>query len=840
MSGDGIHSKRVAVQSYPHRQVYKPASGPGFSGIMSVDDDGRLPLFERGKWPASWIGLPGPVDAPALLAFRRRFAVSRRTRLRVHVTADERYELFLNGERIGRGPERGDLNSWFFDSYDWSLPTGEHTVVARVSVLGSVGPRAQMSLTPGFFLSPEGDEENRLLGTGVANWEVSIIDGYGFHRPFSHDFFSIGFNVEITGCRYPWGIEKGNGKEWLPVRTLLPGADSDLINRYLPTHLLRPAILPGQIDRPFTAVTARAVQEPVGLPDPAGVAVRGDRLLDCEAEDWEGLFRGDGPVTVRAGSARRVIVELGTYLCAYPEVSISGGKGGGVRLHWAESLFDEPDAGSCNKGRRDEVEGKFFSGVGDTFLPDGGPRRMFETFFWRSGRYLEVLVWTEGEDLTIEGITLRETRYPLQVTCVFTASDPRLATIIPMAIRTLEASAHDSFMDGPYFEQMMWVGDGVQTVLTHFVLGRDERLVKKSLQMFDSSRMPCGLTRARWPARDTMIIAPYSLYWVQMIHAFAFWRNDLQFVKGLMPGVRAVGDAFLRFLNRDGIVEISRGWNFVDWSPEWANGIPPGADGGVNAAINWQFVWVLSMISDLEEAVGEPELAARARRLAQELAERVESTFWDESRRLFSDDGEGRSFSEHAQCFAILSGFLSPERLKMIALLEDDSLTRATISFSHFLFEAYRAMGSLEAMFPRLNYWYELPKLGLITLPEGPEPTRSDCHCWGAHPVYHYFASILGIRPCALGFREVVIAPQLGPLTLAEGTLPHPNGEIVVKLEREEKHLAAQVSLPAGITGYLKFDGKVHRLHEGQQNLNLWRRDYRDFERKIRSSAYQT
>jgi glycogen debranching enzyme len=256
-------------------------------------------------------------------------------------------------------------------------------------------------------------------------------------------------------------------------------------------------------------------------------------------------------------------------------------------------------------------------------------------------------------------------------------------------------SAHDSYVDGPYYEQMAWIGDGVQTALATYVLTLDDRLARKSLRLFDASRLPSGLTRARWPARDTMIIAPYSLYWVNMVHDFAFWRGDIEFVRDLMPGVRAVVDAFLGFLNHDGLVEILQGWNFVDWVPNWPMGIPPGGDLSVNSTINWHFVWILMKVAELEEHLAEPELASRARRLAAELATRIATAFWDEHRRLFSDDLAHEHFSEHAQCFAILSRQLSPQQQNRIALVEDTGLTRTTISFTHFLFEAYCAFGLL-------------------------------------------------------------------------------------------------------------------------------------------------
>ena len=53
------------------------------------------------------------------------------------------------------------------------------------------------------------------------------------------------------------------------------------------------------------------------------------------------------------------------------------------------------------------------------------------------------------------------------------------------------------------------------------------------------------------------------------------------------------------------------------------------------------------------------------------------------------------------------------------------------------------------------------------------------------HPLHHYFASILGIRPAAPGFSKVRIAPQMGGLTSARGTMVHPDGDIEVEIERK-------------------------------------------------------
>jgi hypothetical protein len=427
---------------------------------------------------------------------------------------------------------------------------------------------------------------------------------------------------------------------------------------------------------------------------------------------------------------------------------------------------------------------------------------------------VQVRVKTAGEPLAVEKLVWRETRYPLEMESAFTASDKRLAHIIPIAMRGLQMCSHETYMDCPYYEQLMYLGDTRIEALTTYIVSRDSRLPRKALQLFDASRLPGGLTQSRYPSRVQQVIPPFSLWWVAMIHDFALWRDDRTFVASLVPGARGVIDAFLRHQNDEGLIKALPGWNFADWVPDWPCGIPPDGDTGVSSVINWHFVLTLRHLADLEDYLGENELAARYRRLAAQFAERITGVFWNESRGLFADDASHTRFSEHAQCLAILSGRLDTARCERVAtgLLRDETLARTTIYFMHYLFETYRVIGRGDALLARLGLWFDLARLGARTTFEEPEPSRSDCHAWGSHPLYHYFASILGIRPGDMGFRAVTIAPQLGSLTRAGGTLVHPLGKIEVSFVIENKELTACIALPAGLIGTFYHAGRTFEL----------------------------
>jgi hypothetical protein len=777
--------------------------------------DAGKPWIERGIWPCSWVACPGAGQPPFVSAYRLRFCLEAAATVRAHVSADERYELFLDGRRVGRGSERGDLNNWFYETYDLPLSAGEHVLVARVWSLGSLAPYAQMTLYPGFIFATEGEWTKR-LGTGHAPWEAKLLSGYHFLP--AGVAWGTGAKLEIVAEEFDWGWERGEGQGWQPVLERDPGANGFIRNERPPLHLMKPATLPDRLEDTVQAGRALYVAPAQGE-DTHAQAVRAADSLPSEVAAWNRLLSGEGSVTLPAGTVRRVIIDLGNYYCAFPELLTSGGKGSSLRLLWAEALYEQPEARS--KGNRNEIEGKYFVGVGDRFLPDGGSQRLFSTLWWEAGRYLEVLVQVADEPLTIEALRLRETHYPLGMKSEFHSSDQRLQAAAPIMVRALQMCAHETYMDCPYYEQLQYVGDTRLECLATYAIERDDRLPRKALRLFDQSRLVSGLTQSRYPSRVLQVIPPFSLWWVGMVYDYSLWRDDAAFVKSLMPGVRAVIDCYTSFINDEGLLQAPNGWNFLDWVPSWQWGEPPDADFGVSGPLNWQFVLALSMLAELEAAQGESELAARARRLAAELADRVAAAFWAADRHLFADDLAHQRFSEHSQCLAILSGQLTAERRDEVAaaLLSDPKLERTTIYFTHYLFEAYRLLGQADAFFQRLGLWFELEQRGFKTTFEMPEPSRSDCHAWGAHPLYHYFATILGIRPASPGFRSVEIRPQLGPLTSVRGTLVHPRGEIKADFYLEQGQLRGSVTLPAGVNGVLHYDGTTRPLAGGENRL---------------------
>jgi len=774
-------------------------------------------LYGAGPWPSRWVGISPKVTQPAVVAFRLDFTVREEGVIRLHVSADERYILYLDGQVAGRGSERGDADNWFFESYDLSLTAGDHRLVAVVWCLGTDAPRAQISVEgPRFLLAAQGSTTAD-MNTGRAPWEVMAVRGYQFTG--TGVAWGTGSKIAIDGAVYPWGIESGHGEGWMPA---ISGEEArPSIGRCgVSDVLLKPATLPPMLEQPRRAGQARHACR-LERDDENDGLVRPEKEDGALTASWTALLGQDQPLIVPSGQRQRIIVDLGDYVCAYPELELEGGRGAQVRIHWAESLYDDREGDA--KGHRDQVDGKWFRGVGDAFTTDGGKGRRFSTLWWEAGRYLEIEVATATEPLTITRLGLCETRYPLEQEAAFRFSDPRLERCIPLMVRSLQMCSHETYMDCPYYEQLMYVGDTRLEALITYAITHDTRLPAKAVRMFAESCDRTGLTGARYPARGRQTIPGFSLWWVAMVHDLARWRGERDLVTACLPRIRGVLDAFLAKRGADGLIRVPEGWNFVDWVPTWTDGCPPLGGSEVCGITSWLLVLALRVAAELEDWTGEAALAARDRLWAQELGVAAEAAFWNPSRGLMADDLKHQHWSQHAQSLAILSGHLTPERAEALTgtMLNSADIAPATIYFSHYLFEVLARTGRGEALLKRLEPWFGLAQQGFRTTFEFPGLTRSDCHAWGAHPLYHYAASILGVQPAVFGYEKVTIRPLLGGMTQAGGRLVHPHGPLDVDYSVANGDLRAKVTLPPGLTGTLIHGNQTRPLHPGTQEILL-------------------
>ena len=476
------------------------------------------------------------------------------------------------------------------------------------------------------------------------------------------------------------------------------------------------------------------------------------------------------------------------------------------------------------KGNRNDVEGRTIFGVHDVFRPDGGQHRVFQTLYWRSFRYIQLDVETGETALTIQDVHGIFTGYPLRERAAFASDQSWLADVWRMDWNGARIGAFETYMDTPYYEQLQYVGDTrVQSLISLYMSG-DDRLVRQAIEAFDESRIPDGLTMSRYPSALPQVIPPFSLIYVAMVDDYHMLRDDPSFVRQRLAGIRGVLEWYASYIDSTGMLGPMPYWNYVDWAREWQNGVPAGALDGHSTTITLLYAYALQRAADVEAGVGVPAMAASYRARADHAIAATRGRAWDPARRLFRDAPGVASYSQQTNVVAVLCGAVpaGEQRALMERVLADSSLTQATYYFKFYLFEAMRAAGLGDRVIEQLEPWRGMLSLGLTSTPENPEPTRSDSHAWAAHPNYTLLATVLGVRPSSAGFRTVRIAPALGPLQRAEGRVPHPAGDIELRLTRRGPGgIEAVVTLPAGLSGEFSWAGRRIPLHAGRQELTV-------------------
>jgi alpha-L-rhamnosidase len=351
-------------------------------------------------------------------------------------------------------------------------------------------------------------------------------------------------------------------------------------------------------------------------------------------------------------------------------------------------------------------------------------------------------------------------------------------------------------------------------------------LPRKAVKAFADSRLASGWTQENYPVSGIRLIPPFSFWWVGMVYDYLMWQDDAEFVKEMMPAVRGVMETAIACINNDGLFVSPLGWNYTDAIPgKWVDGVAPGGlNGEISGVLNLHLVLALKYLRQLEIFVGEDELAARAARIAENLTDSVNRYFWNDVRGIYADNIENDIFSEHAQIYAVLADILPSEKLKSVShsLRYDADLHRASLYFSHYLFETYRLLEMTDLYETRLaKDWGKLIAVDMRTAPEhDPDTTRSECHAWSANPVYHFYATILGIRPLSAGFKTVLIQPNLGSLEWAKGTMPHKMGEISADFKQQDKTITGTIILPEGLTGEYRNSGKIQKLVSGENIIS--------------------
>ena len=727
------------------------------------------------------------------LKFRNEFNVGKGDGTLVFdVSADERFYLTLDGEFVARGPNRGTVENWQYQTYVVdALAEGPHVIEAVVWKIGDFGPLAQLSYRGGFVFKANGAYDAKLT-TGKGSWKVGRLSGI---RPVGKDAgaWGTGSQFEIMGC----GPYSGDPSSWETPEVVRGGAGvrgPQIYGGRTSGWMLFPSQIPDQTEYPCAPGRVKAVAK--------GAEFRSQHVYtEDEAKETVDLSK---PFTVPANTKMQLAWDLGRYYCAYPDVTLSGGKDAKFAICFAEASHrGDTHKKTSEPKARDLIVGRYLPAFGDTFVSDGRKGAKFSAPWFRCGKWVRIDIATKDEPLTVDSVAIIESRYPVEMESVFSSPDDQsLGAIREISVRAMQMCCHEMLFDCPFYEQQMYPGDTRVQLNVLSAMSRDDRIIKRAIEIYDLNTRDDGQCPFNFPTRGTQEGASYTLCYLLMYGDYVMNHADREWLKARLPGLRKSMAGMEYYENADGLLENIPGWNFMDWVVGW--------DGAMRSA------------ALTERALGNELQAKYWEEKSEKLTQAIVNAFWDEKRGIFADTPARVDFSEHAQALALLGDVLPKDKAETVFrhLVEDKDLKRCTVYFSYYLFETYFKFGRGDLFLKRLDLWRDYVKKGLTTTQEAPDSgkngqneSRSDCHAWGAHPIWFMQTGLAGIKSAAPFFEKVRVAPCPGGLKSLKATHPHPKGWIEVDLKFDGDKATGMVITP--VPGTFEFGGKTVELKAG-------------------------
>ncbi|MBP1988757.1 alpha-L-rhamnosidase-related protein [Paenibacillus eucommiae] len=780
-------------------------------------------MEEEKDWHARWIWAEKQDTSRKkdfqLVYFRREFhlADTAGCQLVVDVSADSRYRLFLNGESVAVGPCRGDGKTHYYEIVDLSdrLQEGGNILAAKVLHYEDdrLAPSAIMSAATGVFLLQGAVvyEDGRVIEDLSSNEHWKCM--YDCSLTLLQETQTcVGGLESVDGLAVPHGWETihFNSRHW---------QSAVIISETY--HPIGGALTPWQLKaRPIPAMYERQ-RSFVSLIRHKGVISKADIAH---------LLNGTRGLHVPAGTRLTLELDAGELTTGYLRFVMEGGKGSEISFLCSESYETEDG----RKGVRDDPEGKVLRGNREAYLVSGNNEfgsESYETFLFRTFRFIQLDIFVANEPLMLHCADYRETGYPLEVKAAFACSDETLSPLWDNSLRTLQRCMHETYIDCPYYEQLQYSMDTRLQILFTYNVSGDDRLARKAIHDFHSSLLPGGMLQSRYPCNQPQVIPGFALHWIMMVYDHFHYWGDETLVRRYRPTIDAVLDWFGRRIGTDGLLKAAPKsyWSYVDWVDEWetsqSRGVPCPGRRGPLTVYNLMYADALHKAAYLHERTGRKDCASEYKDQASNIITAVKEQCWSSELQLFQDGPGLEQYSQHAQLWAILAGAVHGDEARRISieLMNNQLLLQVSYSMMFFLFRAMSSAGTYEMTFEKWDLWRDQVNLHMTTWLEDLVSERSDCHAWGAVPLYEFPCEILGVKSGGIGFSRLVIEPKLGSLTWAEGAVVTPHGVVSVSWHKDGENGKFHIDVKGlhGIPTEIRLpDGTVHE-YEGRNEAEI-------------------
>lgn len=486
-----------------------------------------------------------------------------------------------------------------------------------------------------------------------------------------------------------------------------------------------------------------------------------------------------------------ILYDFGKETFGYLTLKNLSGKGI-IDIYYGESPGEAKDKAYCETLDKLQLEA---GQVTDLAIRQTSPLSGIENeYTLENSKAFRYVYITHEPGVQIGEVSMQYEYLPEEYRGTFRCNDEELNRIWEVGAYTMHLTTREFFIDGIKRDRWVWSGDAIQSYLMNYYLFFDSESVKRTI----------WLLRGKDPVTShSNTIMDYTFYWFLSVYDYYLYSGDLQFVNQLYPRMQTMMDYVLGRTNKNGMVEgMSGDWVFVDW-----------ADGYLDKKGELSFEQVLFCRSLETMAlcaglVGDRTNQQKYEKLAITLKAKLETTFWNASKQALVHNSingvQSDAVTRYANMFSVFFNYLTPEKQQAIkhSVLLNDSILKITTPYMRFYeLEALCALGEQETVMQEMKaYWGGMLKEGATSFWEKYNPEESGtqhlsmygrpygkslCHAWGASPIYLLGKYYLGVKPVKEGYKEFSITPVLGGLKWMEGSVPTPNGNIHIHMDRK-------------------------------------------------------
>jgi len=427
----------------------------------------------------------------------------------------------------------------------------------------------------------------------------------------------------------------------------------------------------------------------------------------------------------------------------------------------------------------------------------------------RAYRYVYI---EKDKELSYEFVSMLYEYLPLEYRGSFKCNDELINKIWDISAYTMHLTSREFFLDGIKRDRWIWSGDAYQSYLMNYYLFFDSPSVTRTMLNL----------RGKDPVTSHInTIMDYTFYWFIAIYDYLQYTGDTKFVQQFYPRMQSLMDFCLSRRNKNGMMEgLAGDWVFLDWAD-----FKMSKSGEVSFE-QLLFCRSLETMALCAKIMEDSESENKYSALASELKSNLFSAFWCTDKKVFIHNRENGNMSDQVtpftNMFAVLFNYLDTEKTEAVkknVLLNPDALKITTPYMRFYELEALCILGENNFVLNEIrNYWGGMLNLGATSFWEKYNPSekgtehlamygrpygKSLCHAWGASPIYLLGKYYAGVKPEKEGYKEFSIRPVLADLEWLDSSVPTPNGDIKVYMNRQQ----IKVSASEG-EGFLYFESQ--------------------------------